>query len=286
MATAKMTDIAVGPASTSGTQPAPWPVVNRLTPTDVLEALDAGIRDFRAAPQYGLFFGAFYALAGWLLVGLVYYFDLPYLAYPLATGFALFAPFAATGLYDVSRRLERGEPLSWSHVLGSVRAVSGKELGWMAVVTVFTVVIWLDIAAFLFFAFMGFGGGTSENLVNEILTTSRGWVFLTIGNVVGAALAGIVFSYSAISFPMLYDRSVDFVTAMVTSVRVVLRNPYAMAIWAIIIGVHLALSLVSLFAGLIIVLPILGHATYHVYKKAVGPNAGVATGGPATDARV
>lgn len=271
MATAAhMTDLTLTkPADAAARQ---WPAVNRVTPSDILEALDAGIRDFRAAPQYGLFFGAFYAAAGWLLVSLVTYFELPYLAYPLATGFALFAPFAATGLYDVSRRLEQGEPLSWSAVLGSVKAVSGKELAWMAVVTVFTLIIWMDIAAFLFFAFMGFGGGTTDNLINEILTTSRGWVFLAIGNLVGAALAAIVFAYSAVSFPMLYDRKVDFVTAMVTSVKVALRNPYAMAIWAIIIGVHLALSLVSLFAGLIIVLPILGHATFHVYRKAVGPS--------------
>lgn len=257
--------------ATQRAERANWPEVNRLTPTDILDALDQGIRDFRAAPKYGLFFGAFYAVAGWLLISLVYYFDHPYLAYPMATGFALFAPFAVTGLYDVSRRLERGEPLSWQAVLGSVKAVSGRELGWMAVVTVFTLIIWLDIAAFLFFAFMGFGGGTSDNLINEILTTSRGWVFLTIGNLVGAVLAGIVFSYSAVSFPMLFDRNVDFVTAMVTSVKTVLKNPWAMAIWAVIIGVHLALSLVSLFAGLIIVLPILGHTTWHIYRKAVAP---------------
>ncbi len=86
-----------------------WPTVNPLTPTDVLDALDEGIRDFRAAPKYGLFFGAFYAAAGWLLISLVYYLNHPYLAYPMATGFALFAPFAVTGLYDVSRRLEQGE---------------------------------------------------------------------------------------------------------------------------------------------------------------------------------
>lgn len=273
MATAAhMTDLSLSTSKPAEATAKSWPKVNRVTPSDILECLDAGIRDFRAAPQYGLFFGAFYAAAGWLLVSLVTLFDLPYLAYPLATGFALFAPFAATGLYDVSRRLERGEPLSWGAVLGSVKAVSGKELAWMAVVTVFTLIIWMDIAAFLFFAFMGFGGGTTDNLINEILTTSRGWVFLAIGNLVGAALAAIVFSYSAVSFPMLYDRKVDFVTAMVTSVKVALRNPYAMTIWAIIIGVHLALSLVSLFAGLIIVLPILGHATYHVYRRAVGPS--------------
>lgn len=248
-----------------------WPTINRLTPSDILDALDHGIRDFRAAPKYGLFFGAFYAAAGWLIVSLVYKFNLPYLAYPLATGFALFAPFAATGLYAVSRRLERGEPLSWSEVFGSVKAVSGRELAWMAVVTVFTLIIWLDIAAFLFFAFMGFGGGTTSDLLNEILTTTRGWVFLTIGNIVGAILAAIVFSYSAVSFPMLYDRNVDFVTAMVTSVKTVLKNPWAMAVWALIIFVHLMLSLISLFAGLIVVLPILGHTTWHIYRKAVGP---------------
>jgi uncharacterized membrane protein len=229
------------------------------------------MRDFRAAPKYGLFFGAVYAIGGWLLFGLVRYFDMPYFAYPLATGFALFAPFAATGLYDVSRRLERGEPLSWSSVLGSVKSVSGKELAWMAVVTVFSLIIWLDIAAFLFFAFLGSGGGDSGNLLNEILTTARGLVFLAIGNLVGAALAGLVFSYSAVSFPMLYDRNVDFVTAMVTSVKTVMKNPWPMFIWAVIIAIYLALSLASLFLGLIVALPILGHTTWHIYRKAVGP---------------
>lgn len=257
-----------GPAAAPASKA--WPQVNRLSPMDIMDALDAGIRDFRAAPKYGLFFGAFYMVAGWLILALATWLDLPYLAYPLATGFALFAPFAATGLYDVSRRLERGEPLSWDAVLGSVKAVSGKELAWMAVVTVFSLIIWLDIAAFLFFAFMGFGGGTSDNLINEILTTSRGWVFLAIGNVVGAILAAIVFSYSAVSFPMLYDRNVDFVTAMVTSVKTVLKNPYAMFVWAVIIAVNLALSVVSLFVGLLVALPVLGHTTWHVYRKAVG----------------
>ena len=255
-----------------------WPAINHLTPADILDSLDNGIRDFRTAPKYGLFFGAFYALAGWLIVGLVYWLEMPYFAYPLATGFALFAPFAATGLYDVSRRLERGDPLSWGAVLGSVRSVSGKELAWMAVVTVFTLIIWLDIAAFLFFGFMGFGGGSTGDMLHEILTTPRGWVFLAIGNFVGALLAGVVFSYSAVSFPMLYDRSVDFVTAMVSSVKTVLKNPWPMFLWACIIGMQLALSLASAFLGLIVALPVLGHTTWHIYRKAVGPADGAAEG--------
>lgn len=262
---------------------AAWPEVSALKPDDILDALNDGIRDFSAAPKYGLFFGFVYALAGWFLFALVFYFEAPYLAYPLATGFALIAPFAATGLYDVSRRLERGEPLSWGAVLGSIRAVSGKELAWMAVVTVFTMIIWLDIAAFLFFAFLGFGGGDAGgSLINEILNTTRGWVFLIAGNIIGAVLAGIVFSYSAISFPMLYDRNVDFVTAMVTSVKTVVKNPWPMFIWAVIIGINLGLSLVSMLLGLIIALPILGHTTWHIYRRAVKPADGDANAAKAS----
>jgi uncharacterized membrane protein len=147
----------------------------------------------------------------------------------------------------------------------------------MAVVTVFTLIIWLDLAAFLFFAFLGYGGGDSGNMLHEVLTTPRGWVFLMFGNVLGAALAAIVFSYSAMSFPMLYDRNVDFVTAMVSSVKTVLKNPWPMFIWAIIISIHLGLSLLSLLAGLVIALPILGHTTWHVYRKAIEPEAGAAS---------
>lgn len=252
-----------------------WPVVRALRPDDILDALSDGIRDFRAAPKFGIFFGLVYAVGGWLLVGLVNYFDMPYFAYPLATGFALIAPFAATGLYDVSRRLERGDPLSWSDVLNSVRGVSSKELAWMAVVTVFTMIIWLDIAAFLFFGFLGFGGGDSGNMLHEILTTPRGWAFLLVGNVIGALLATAVFSYSAMSFPMLYDRNVDFVTAMVSSVKTTLKNPWPMFIWAVIIVLYLGLSLLTLLAGLVIALPILGHTTWHIYRRAIEPESGV-----------
>ena len=259
-----------------------WPVINALTPGDILDSVDAGIKDFRAAPKYGLFFGGFYALAGILIVALVYWADMPYLAYPLATGFALFAPFAATGLYDVSRRLERGEALSWSAVLGSVKSVSGRELAWMAIVTVFTLIIWLDIAAFLFFGFMGFGGGQSGNMLQEILTTPRGWAFLAIGNIVGAILAGIVFSYSAVSFPMLYDRNVDFVTAMVSSVKTVLKNPWPMFLWAVIIAFQLGLSLASGFLWLVLAMPVLRHTTWHVYRKAIGPGEGAASASKAS----
>ena len=248
-----------------------WPPIKAIETGDILDALEAGLRDFKAAPKYGLFFGFVYALAGWGILVLLTQFNLPSLAYPLATGFALVAPFAAAGLYDVSRKLERGEPLDWAGVLGAVRNTSIKELGWMAVVTVFSLIIWMDIAAFLFFAFMGFGGAQSGDLLQSILTTPAGWLFLAIGNVIGAILATIVFSYSAVSFPMLFDREIDFVTAMVTSVKTVAKNPKAMFFWATTIGFLLLISLASMFIGLIVVMPILGHTTWHVYRKTVGP---------------
>lgn len=254
-----------------------WPQVNRLQTTDMLEVLAAGLNDFRAAPAYGLFFGGVYAVGGWLLVILLKYFDLPYLVYPLATGFVLVAPFVATGLYDVSRRLERGEPLSWSGVLGSIWGASGRDMGWMALVTGFTLIIWMDIAALLFFGFFGASGFTTPDpagLLREILTTPSGLLFLAIGNIVGAAIALAVFSFSAVSFPMLFDREVDFVTAMVTSVRTVLENPGPMVAWGLVIAFLIGLSLLSGLVGLFVTLPVLGHATWHLYRRAVGERPG------------
>ena len=252
------------------TRPAPqWPTIQTIGPGDILDCLEKGIEDFRAAPQYGLFFGFVYAFFGWLMLALLLHFDLPYLAYPLATGFALIAPFTGAGLYDVSRRLERGEPTTWTGVLCAVCSTCTRELLWMALVTVFSLIIWLDIAAVLFFTFMGYGASSTGELLHNILTTPTGWMFLLVGNAVGAILAAIVFSYSVVSFPMLFDRDVDFVTAMVTSVKSVLHNPLAMVLWALTIGLLLVISLASLFLGLILVLPVLGHTTWHVYRRVV-----------------
>lgn len=247
-----------------------WPEVRRVTVTDLVEAMGAGSRDFRAAPQYGLVFGGTYMVAGWLIIVLLWYLGLPYLAYPLALGFALIAPFAAVGFYAVSDHLEKGKPLSWSNVLGGVREAAGRDLRWMAVVTGFALIIWMDIAAFLFFGFVGLAG-FGPDLIETLFTTPSGLVFLLIGNVAGALIAFAVFSISVISFPMLYERDVDFVTAMVTSVRLVVANPATMIIWCAIIGVLMGLSVLSGFVGLILILPFIGHATWHLYRHAVTP---------------
>lgn len=245
----------------------------RVMIEDIVDVLERGVRDFRAAPQFGLFFGLAYAAAGWLLLALLWTLEMPYLAYPLAMGFAIVAPFAATGLYEVSRRLERGERPDWPGVLGAVGGARHRDLRWMALVTGFVLMLWLDIAAILTFAFLGFKS-LGPDIIKELFTTPEGLVFLIIGNAVGAAIAFGVFAISVVSFPMLFDRDIDFVTAMSTSVRLVIENPRPMIAWAAVIALLIAVSLLTVFVGLIVALPVLGHATWHLYRRAVPGEGG------------
>lgn len=259
------------------------PIVNKLTVGDIIDVMGAGVRDFRAAPKFGLFFARLYTVAGWLFLALLMYFGLPYLAYPLAMGFALISPFAAVGFYAVSDHLHNNKPLTWSAILGSIKAAAARDLRWMALVTGFALVLWMDIAAFLFFGLMGFSS-YGPDFVESLFTTSTGLIFVVLGNSVGALIALLVFSISAVSFPMLYERDVDFVTAMTTSVRVVQENPKPMVLWCAIIAALIGISLLSVFAGLLLVLPVIGHATWHLYKRAVAPgmaSANVAVAQPA-----
>jgi uncharacterized membrane protein len=249
------------------------PVVRTVTSADVLDSLAQGLRDFRAAPTFGLFFGAVYAVSGWVLLLLLNWLDVNYYVYPMATGFAMIAPFIAAGLYEISRRLETAEPLTWRGVLTSARTAGGKDLSWMVVVTTFAYIIWIDIAIALYLMFYGLKPLAFTELVEAIVTTPTGALFFLVGNAVGALLAAIVFSLTVISFPLLFDRHVDFVTAMITSCKVVLASPGPMALWAAIIAVLLMISLLSVFVALVAVLPVLGHATWHLYRRAVEVNS-------------
>ena len=258
---------------TSNVGPTNNTAVRSVSMNDILEVLASGLRDFRASYPYGLAIGGIYTVGGWLLILLLVRFDLPYLVYPLAAGFALIAPFIATAFYAISRNLERGEKLAWGRIIGSVRLAAGRDLGWMALVTGFALFIWMDIAALLTFGFLGLKALSAQELLREIFTTPMGLLFLLIGNGVGAVLALAVFSFSVTSFPMLYDRDVDFVTAMVTSVKVVLTNRTPMIIWCAVIAALIGMSLLSGLVALFVILPILGHASWHLYRRAVPPPA-------------
>lgn len=235
-----------------------------------LECLMLGLRDFSRAPKYGLFFGGVYTIGGWLIIWLLFTFSVPFLAYPVAIGFAFIAPFVAAGFYEVSRRLEVGQPLSWDVVLGTVWLQKSRDMGWMALITGFAFFIWVDYAAIVFLLFFGLNELRLDAFLTALTTTYEGIYFIILGNLVGAIMATIVFSLTAISFPLLMDRDIDFATAMTTSVRAVWANPFPMAIWAAIIGLCLLISIITLFITLPLILSVLGHGTWHMYRKVIG----------------
>jgi uncharacterized membrane protein len=250
------------------------PVVRRVTVADIAEALIQGLRDFQAYPVYGLVLGGLYAAGGTAIVLCLTAFGLVYFAYPLAAGFALIGPFVAIGLYEISRRRERGEAVSISAIWSTVRSRS--EIGWMAFVTLFFFVVWMYQVRLLIALILGLHASFSSlsEFMTVVLTTNEGLLFLIIGNLDGAALSLILFSLTVVSFPLLLDREVDFVTAMVTSVRAVVASPLPMIGWAAAITVLLVVSAIPWFLGLLVTLPVLGHATWHLYRRIVAPVAG------------
>lgn len=247
------------------------PVVRPVTGRDIADALAKGMRDFQAAPAFGLLFGGLYALGGIVIVLSLTALGMTYLAYPLATGFALIGPFVAAGFYEVSRRLEAGEPITFAAIWR--RVWSRGEIGWMAFVTVFIFIMWMYQVRFLMALFLGLNASfsTLAEFFTVILTTTEGLLFLAIGNVVGALLSMLLFSLTVISFPLVLDRDVDCVTAMITSIRTVAASPLPMLAWAGVVAALLVLSVMPVFLGLVVTLPVLGHATWHLYRRAIAP---------------
>ncbi len=250
----------------------PDPVVRAVTITDIAEAFAAGIRDFQAAPLFGLFFGGIFAAGGLLIIAFATGFGWSYLAYPLAAGFTLVGPFVAAGLYEVSRRREAGLPLTWSAVLGVVTGQTRRQLGWMAFVTLFVFIVWMYQVRLLIALFLGLRSFTSlKEFLTVVVTTPDGLLFLLVGHIVGAILAFGLFAITVVSFPLLLERDLDFVTAMITSVRAVAASPAAMMAWAGLIIALLIVAALPLFLGFLLILPILGHATWHLYRRTVLP---------------
>lgn len=243
------------------------PPLKPLAPADLSAALAAGWADFRAAPVFGLFFAAVYAAGGlalwWGLVSA----GQPVWFVVVAAGFPLFAPFAAVGLYEVSRRRQAGLPLDWAAILGALRGHGDGQLPVMAVIVLLAFGFWIILARgifAIFFADSGIGPETLGQLASPV-----GVAMLLVGTAVGGCLALALFAITAFSLPMLLDKPVDFVTAILTSLAVVRAYPQVMVRWAATIVVLLALAMLPAFLGLLVVLPVLGHATWHLYDRAV-----------------
>lgn len=246
------------------------PIIKKATVQDLQYALSMGFKDFVKAPKFGLFFGGVFALGGLALIYGTFSLGMLWLAYPLIVGFSLIGPFVATGLYEVSRRLEEEQSLSWREVLGVMWKQQHRELGWMAFVTLFIFWIWMYQIRTLVAVFFGFSGFASfDGFLTQVFTTQTGVTFLATGHLVGAIISLVLFALTVISCPLLLDRDVDFVTAMITSIRTVVISPIVMIAWGGFVVISVILSAVPAFAGLLIVLPVLGHATWHLYRRLI-----------------
>lgn len=256
------------------TTPVRPPKARRVERDDIRDALRLGIEDFRNAPQCGLAIGAIIGLIGLMIVASVMWLDASWLVYPFAIGFPLVGPFLAVGLYEVSRRRARGEEARWGDIWPTIWAQRRRELSWMAFVMLFVFWVWLYQVRLLVAIFLGSKSfSTLDKFVTVVTSTPEGWMFLIIGHIVGAALALLLFSITVISIPLLLDREIDFVTALITSVQAVFLNPPVMLGWGLVVTLLVIIGSLPFFAGLVFVIPILGHATWHLYTRAVEPLA-------------
>lgn len=251
-------------------RPTPMPVVRSITANDILAALKAGARDFARAPSFGLFFGGVYATGGLFILASLTYFDMVWLIIPIAIGFPLIGPFAAVGLYEVSRRLANNEPLGWGSILGVVLDQRHRQLGWMSFVVLFIFWVWIYLVRILLALFFGFKSFSSvEGFFEIVVTTNEGLAFLAVGTIVGALLAFVLFASTVTAMPLLLERDIDFISAMITSFKSVLTSPVAMLGWGIVVTILGIAAMLPAFLGMIVILPILGHATWHLYVKAI-----------------
>lgn len=248
-------------------QVAPVTVACDLTITDLRKALAAGWRDFIDCPLYGLFFASIYVGAGlFLSYALAVQGSVVWLI-PAAAGFPLLAPFTAVGLYEVSRRREEKLPMAWGKILGAMRGRGDEQILSMGVIVFVAFGFWLMLAHGVFAVFMAESGIGSESLT--MFTTTPGLIMLLVGSVIGALVALAFYAITVISLPMLVDRDVDFLTAIIVSLGTMRSNRPIMLGWAIFIAVSLFLAMLPAFLGLLVVLPVLGHATWHLYRRAV-----------------
>jgi uncharacterized membrane protein len=246
----------------------PPPPVRSISPAEILVALRKGAADFRNSWWMGMTFAAVYVVGGLLLVGALFAQGYAFAAFPAIAGFLLIGPATAVAFYEISRRLEAGEPLAWGAIAGSFRRHGGTQLLLFGGVLIFLMLIWIRAATLLYALEFGANPVSPAELAAN-LASPDALGFLLTGNAVGAVLAAVTFTVSVVAVPLLLDRDIDFMTALATSVRACLINPVSMLFWAMLIGVMLALSIATGLLGLLVALPIVGHANWHVYRHVV-----------------
>jgi uncharacterized membrane protein len=249
------------------------PAVRRITVADLGEALARGVDDFAAFRTDVAFLAVVYPLAGLVLARLVFGYGLLPLLFPLASGFALIGPVAAVGLYEMSRRREAGAEASWADAFNIVRQPSFGSIVAFGLLLLTIFLVWIYVAISVYNLTLGPEPPVSAAaFVSDVFTTGAGWTMIGVGVGIGFLFAAAVLAISVVSVPLMLDRDVGLAEAIGTSLRAVMANPGPMAAWGLVVAVALALGSLPLFLGLVVVMPVLGHATWHLYRRLVAPD--------------
>lgn len=245
-------------------------VVRKLGVDDAVAALREGVDDFVRTPTHPVFVGVFYALAGVALAALSSFASALQLVFPLAAGFALLGPFFAVGLYELSRRREAGRATSWVDAFAVLRSPALPSVIALGLLLLALFALWIATAQYLYVSLYGpQAPGAAIPFLNDVMTTSRGWRLIGVGCLVGLCFASVALAISVVSFPLMIDRDVGLAPAMVASVRVTLANPLVVALWGLLVAAALVAGSAPLFIGLAFVMPVLGHATWRFYRRAI-----------------
>ena len=246
------------------------PVVRKIGARDLREALRLGAEDFWAMPSHLAFLGLVYPLCGLVLAYATSQQNALQLVFPLASGFALLGPIAAVGLYEMSRRRELGLDTSWKYAFNVARSPSIPSIGALGLLLLAIFLAWIAVAQLLYVKLFGSTPPASyPDFLGQVVSTQRGWTLIVAGCLIGFGFAVVSLSISVVSFPLLLDRDIGAAAAVATSVKTVRENPATMALWGFIVAAALAIGSLPLFIGLAVVMPILGHATWHLYRIAV-----------------
>lgn len=246
------------------------PRIRDIGAPDVREALAKGWSDFLAMPSHVIFIVVLYPIIGLVLGSLMLGSNTLSLIFPLMSGFALIGPFAAIGLYELSRRREQGLETSFALAFTAFRGPNGGSILALGCVLLAIFAAWIITAQALYGMLIGSAPvDTMTDFLKLVFTTPRGWALIVLGNVVGFAFSLVTLAVTAVSFPMLLDRPVGLSTAIGTSVKVVQKNPRTMLVWGFMVAAVLAAGMLPLFVGLAVALPLLGHASWHLYRRAV-----------------
>jgi len=246
------------------------PEIRTIGMSDIVGALRDGLADFLAKPSHVIFICIMYPLIGVVLAAWTSGGNVLHLLFPLMSGFALLGPFAAIGLYEISRRRELGEDPSWSDALSVLRSPAIPAIVAIGALLMALFLAWMFAAQAIYAAYFGPEAPASiGTLLRDVLTTERGLGLLVTGNAIGLLFAVVVLCATAVAFPILIDRDVGAYEAIRISFMTVLANPVPMLAWGVVVAVGLALGSLPLFAGLVVVFPVLGHATWHLYRRLV-----------------